>query len=739
MKKTKRNAVIFLLLFCLVVAGAVYMALYGVGKNSTGRAKDISLGLDLQGGVSITYQIMDDDATSDQIDTTIEKLQRRVENYSTEGEVYKEGQDRITVEIPLDTAKYDPNKVLEELGKPGDLMFMDQDNYTKFTAGEEYTPALTGADVENADAGIDKANGTGANEYIVHLQFNEAGTQKFADATTANVGKPLYIIYDGEVVSAPNVREAITGGSAQIDGQESLEEARTLASTIKIGALPLTLSELRSQVVGAKLGNDAIRTALLAGAIGICIIFLIMLVVYRFPGFVSCLALACYVILELLGINICKITLTLPGIAGILLSIGMAVDANVIIFTRIKEEIGNGLSVKSAIDAGFKKAFSAIFDGNITTIIAGLVLLWMGSGQVKGFARTLILGIILSMFTALVITRFLLKMFAELGITNEKLYGKAKPAKVRDFAKYFKLTGSISLIAVLLGIAFLFVNKGIDGRNNTMNYSLEFSGGTSTTVTFDHAMSLVEAETEVVPVIEQATGINPGTTQIQVVDANNQVVFKTAELSQDKREALDNALIEKFGLDKADIESENISSTISSEMRRDAILAVAIAAVLMLIYIAFRFNDVRFGASAVIALIHDVMVVFMVYSVAWLSVGSTFIACMLTLVGYSINSTIIIFDRIRENMQTVQYTKDAAGYTKIVNTSISQTITRNIYTNLTSFATILMLFILGVSSLKEFTLTLMIGIICGAYSSIFITGPLWLTLRKYIGKKQQSA
>ncbi|MBR1507310.1 MAG: protein translocase subunit SecD [Eubacterium sp.] len=738
MKKTKRNAVIFLLLFCLVVAGAVYMALYGVGENSTGRAKDISLGLDLQGGVSITYQIMDDDATSDQIDTTIEKLQRRVENYSTEGEVYKEGQDRITVEIPLDTAKYDPNKVLEELGKPGDLMFMDQDNYTKFSAGEDYTPALTGADVENADAGIEKANGTGANEYIVQLQFNEAGTQKFADATTANVGKPLYIIYDGEVVSAPNVREAITGGSAQIDGQESLEEARTLASTIKIGALPLTLSELRSQVVGAKLGNDAIRTALLAGAIGICIIFLIMLVVYRFPGFVSCLALACYVILELLGINICKITLTLPGIAGILLSIGMAVDANVIIFTRIKEEIGNGLSVKSAIDAGFKKAFSAIFDGNITTIIAGLVLLWMGSGQVKGFARTLILGIILSMFTALVVTRFLLKMFAELGITNEKLYGKAKPAKVRDFAKYFKLTGSISLIAVLLGIAFLFVNKGIDGRNNTMNYSLEFSGGTSTTVTFDHAMSLVEAETEVVPVIEQATGINPGTTQIQVVDANNQVVFKTAELSQDKREALDDALIEKFGLDKADIESENISSTISSEMRRDAILAVAIAAVLMLIYIAFRFNDVRFGASAVIALIHDVMVVFMVYSVAWLSVGSTFIACMLTLVGYSINSTIIIFDRIRENMQTMQYTKDAAGYTKVVNASISQTITRNIYTNLTSFVTILMLFILGVSSLKEFTLTLMIGIICGAYSSIFITGPLWLTLRKYIGKKQSA-
>ncbi len=735
MKKTKRNAVIFLLLFCLIVAGAVYMALQGVGVNKTGRAKDIALGLDLQGGVSITYQIMDEDATSDQIDTTIEKLQRRVENYSTEGEVYKEGQDRITVEIPLDTAKYDPNKVLEELGKPGDLMFMDQDNYTKFSKGEEYEPALTGADVENADAAIDKANGTGGNEYIVQLQFNEEGAKKFGDATSANIGKPLYIIYDGEVVSAPRVKDAILGGSAQIDGQESLEEARTLASTIKIGALPLTLSELRSQVVGAKLGNDAIHTALIAGAIGILIIFLIMIVVYRFPGFVACLALGCYVVLELLGINICKITLTLPGIAGILLSIGMAVDANVIIFTRIKEEIGNGLSVKSAIESGFKKAFSAIFDGNITTIIAGLVLLWMGSGQVKGFARTLILGIIMSMFTALVITRFLLKQFVELGVTNEKLYGRAKEAKVRNFAKYFKITGSISIIAVVLGIAFLFVNKGISGRNNTLNYSLEFSGGTSTTVTFDHAYTLAEAESEVVPVIEEATGINPGTTQIQVVDANNQVVFKTAELSQDKREALDNALIEKFGLDKADIESENISSTISHEMRRDAFLAVSIAALLMLIYIALRFNDVRFGASAVIALIHDVMVVFMVYSVAWLSVGSTFIACMLTLVGYSINSTIIIFDRIRENMQTMQFTKDAEGYTKVVNTSISQTITRNIYTNLTSFATIFMLFILGVSSLKEFTFTLMIGIICGAYSSIFITGPLWLTLRNKIGKK----
>ncbi|MBR6172652.1 MAG: protein translocase subunit SecD [Eubacterium sp.] len=731
MKKAKRNAVLTLIIFVLLVAGAVYTILFGLGAENAGRAEDIILGLDLRGGVSVTYEIVESDATDAAIAATQDKLQRRVDNYSTDGEVYKEGSNRLTVEIPVDTSKYDPNKILDEMGRPGTLEFMDTTNYELFAAGKEYTAALTGSDVQEATGGIREDQTTGKKENVVSLQFTEEGAKKFADVTSANVGKPVYIVYDGVVASAPTVNEAITGGSAEINNISTYEEAESLASTIKIGALPLTLRELRSQVVGAKLGSDAVRTSLLAGAIGLGIVFLIMIIVFRFPGFIASIALSVYVILELFFLQSLGISLTLPGIAGIILSIGMAVDANVIIFTRIKEEIADGKTVKTAIKNGFSKAFSAIFDGNITTIIAGVVLLWMGSGSVKGFAKTLILGIVLSMFTALVVTRLLLNAFANLGVTNKKLYGEAKHRKVVKFSRAFRITATISILTILTGIAFLFINKGINGRGDTLNYSLEFSGGTSTTVTFDKEYTLAEAESEIAPLIAEAAEVQVGTIQIQIVDNTNQIIFKTSELDEAKRTAVANKLEEKFGLSDDKIDSQNISSTISSEMQRDAIIAVIVASILMLIYIALRFSDVRFGAAAVIALIHDVMVVFMVYSVAYLSVGGTFIACMLTIVGYSINATIIIFDRIRENLKIMK-----TDYDTIVDTSISQTLTRNIYSTLTTFSTILMLYILGVASLKEFTLTLIAGLLCGLYSSVFITGPLWLFMKKHIGKKK---
>ncbi len=734
MKKAKRNSVLGLLLFALLVAGAVYTVLCGLGETNAGRAEDIVLGLDLRGGVSVTYEIVEKDADDAAIAATQEKLQRRVDNYSTDGEVYREGSDRLTVEIPVDTSKYDPNKILDEMGRPGKLEFIDPANINGFQNGTEYTAALTGSDIKDASGGIREDSTTGTKENVVSLQFTEEGAKKFGEVTSANVGSPIYIVYDGEIVSSPTVNEAITGGNAEINNISTYEEAESLASTIKIGALPLTLKELRSQVVGAKLGNDAVSTSLLAGAIGLGIVFLIMIIVFRFPGFIASIALSVYVILDLFFLQTLNISLTLPGLAGIILGIGMAVDANVIIFTRIKEEIGDGKTVKTAIRNGFSKAFSAIFDGNITTVIAGVVLLTMGSGTVKGFAKTLILGIVLSMFTALVVTRVLLNCFANLGVTNKKLYGEAKHKKVVKFTKAFKFTGLISVVIILCGIGALFVNKGMDSRGSVLNFSLEFSGGTSTTVTFDKTYSLAEAEKEIAPVIAEAAGINAGTIQIQTVDNTNQVVFKTAELDEATRTKVSNALEEKFNLTDDKIDSQNISSTISSEMQRDAIVAVIVASILMLIYIAIRFADVRFGAAAVIALVHDVMVVFMVYSVAYLSVGGTFIACMLTIVGYSINATIIIFDRIRENLRDMDVKK--VGYDTVVDTSISQTMTRNIYSTLTTFATILMLYIMGVSSLKEFTLTLIAGLLCGLYSSIFITGPLWLFLKKHIGRKK---
>ena len=734
MKKTKRKAVINLIIFFLLLAGGIYMAIAGVGQNESGKTANVPLGLDLQGGLSVTYEIQDEKPTSDEIDATVDKLQRRVDAYSSEGEVYQEGNDRITVEIPLNTEKVDAHDVLDELGQPGQLLFLDSENYTIWQQNQNngtndaYEAVLTGSDIKNAQAGVDDS-GT-VKDYVVQLQFTDEGAQKFATATAANIGKPIYIIYDGAVASAPTVQSAITDGNAVINKISSYDEAESLASTIKIGALPLELKQIQYNIVGAKLGQKAVSTSLIAGAIGFGLVCILMIILYRFPGFIASLALTGYVVLMLLILSIRHITLTLPGIAGIILSIGMAVDANVIIFTRIREEISAGNGVRAAVKAGFSKALSAILDGNITTLIATVVLMLLGSGSIKGFAVTLMLGIVLSMFTALFVTKMLLNSFLELGVQNPKMYGKAKEPKIHGYVKNFKICGVASLIVIIAGLAFLGVNHSRIGKS--LNYSLEFTGGTSTTATFaeDDVYTLERAESEVAPVIAETAGIDAGTIQIQTVEGNNQVIFKTSELTEEQSAKIDDLLKSQFKA--TEVDNQSISSTISGEMKKDAIVAIAVSSVLMLLYIAFRFSDVKFGVSAVLALVHDVLVVFAAYSIGTLSVGNTFIACMLTIVGYSINATIIIFDRIRENMRT-QDSKESLE--ELVNKSIGQTFTRTIYTSLTTFIMVFVLFVMGVTSLKEFTFTLMLGIVCGAYSSVCITGPLWYTMKKKFSKK----
>ena len=734
MKKTKRKAVINLIIFFLLLAGGIYMAIAGVGQNESGKTANVPLGLDLQGGLSVTYEIQDEKPTSDEIKATVDKLQRRVDAYSSEGEVYQEGNDRITVEIPLNTEKVDAHDVLDELGQPGQLLFLDSENYTIWQQNQNngtndaYEAVLTGSDIKNAQAGVDDS-GT-VKDYVVQLQFTDEGAQKFATATAANIGKPIYIIYDGAVASAPTVQSAITDGNAVINKISSYDEAESLASTIKIGALPLELKQIQYNIVGAKLGQKAVSTSLIAGAIGFGLVCILMIVLYRFPGFIASLALTGYVVLMLLILSIRHITLTLPGIAGIILSIGMAVDANVIIFTRIREEISAGSGVRAAVKAGFSKALSAILDGNITTLIANVVLMILGSGSIKGFAVTLMLGIVLSMFTALFVTKMLLNSFLELGVQNPKMYGKAKEPKIHGYVKNFKICGVASLIVIIAGLAFLGVNHSRIGKS--LNYSLEFTGGTSTTATFaeDDVYTLERAESEVAPVIAETAGIDAGTIQIQTVEGNNQVIFKTSELTEEQSAKIDDLLKSQFKA--TEVDNQSISSTISGEMKKDAIVAIAVSSVLMLLYIAFRFSDVKFGVSAVLALVHDVLVVFAAYSIGTLSVGNTFIACMLTIVGYSINATIIIFDRIRENMRT-QDSKESLE--ELVNKSIGQTFTRTIYTSLTTFIMVFVLFVMGVTSLKEFTFTLMLGIVCGAYSSVCITGPLWYTMKKKFSKK----
>ena len=422
-------------------------------------------------------------------------------------------------------------------------------------------------------------------------------------------------------------------------------------------------------------------------------------------------------------------TLTLPGIAGIILSIGMAVDANVIIFTRIKEEIGLGKTVKSAIKTGFAKALSAIIDGNVTTLIAAIVLFWRGSGTVKGFASTLAIGILLSMFTALFVTKGTLYALYALGCQSPKLYGTKKDKKTINFLGKKNICFIISAVAIVAGLAMMGVNASSTG--NALNYSMEFKGGTSTNVTFNEDMSLEDISRKVVPVVAEVTG-DPEV-QTQKVSGTNEVIIKTKTLSVDQRRALDDAMVEKFGVEAEKITAESISGAVSKEMKQDAMIAVVIATICMLIYIWFRFKDIKFAASAVAALLHDVLVVMTFYAVAKWSVGSTFIACMLTIVGYSINATIVIFDRIRENLKLKSHKQSLE---EVVNLSITQTFTRSINTSLTTFVMVFVLFLLGVTSIREFALPLMVGIVCGTYSSVCITGALWYVLTNWKNKKK---
>ena len=746
----KSRGIVVLLLTVILTVFFCFTAAVGIGPTGTGAAKHINTGLDLSGGVSITYQTKKSDPTKEEMSDTIYKLQKRVEQYSTEAQVYQEGSDRITVEIPGVT---DADEILNDLGKPGSLYFItqeDADGNQNFTTGqngyvlarsmdeikESGSVVLEGSDVADAEGGAIQNQNTSAKEYVVSLTLTSdgknSGKEKFSEATKENVGKQIAIIYDNQVVSAPNVNEQISGGKAQISGMKDLEEAQNLASYIRIGSLSLELEELRSSVVAAQLGEEAISTSVMAGAIGLIIVILFMIIAYRVPGIVAGIALILYTVLMLITLNAFDITLTLPGIAGIILGIGMAVDANVIIYARIREEIGAGVSVRSAIKAGFSKAFSAIFDGNITTLIAAFVLMWLGSGTVKGFAYTLALGIVISMFTSLVVSRLIVNALYAVGIHDPKFYGSTKERKAINFVGKRKVFFIVSIILILSGPAAMLINS--QAGNKALNYSLEFSGGTSTTVTFNEDMDIKTIDSEVTPVVEEVTGDK--NVQPTKVVGTNQVVIKTRSLTQEEREALQNALVEKFGVDENTISTESISSTVSKEMRQDAIVAVIVATICMLLYIWFRFKDIRFASSAVLALLHDVLVVLAFYAIARISVGNTFIACMLTIVGYSINATIVIFDRIRENMHG---SRRIDNIEEVVNSSITQTLTRSIYTSFTTFVMVAVLYIMGVSSIREFAAPLMVGILVGAYSSVCVTGALWLVMKKNIKRKGQPA
>ena len=803
MKNVVRGIVKLVVILALI-AGSVY-----IGRLAM---PDIKLGLDLDGGVSITYQAATDNPSAEQMGDSVYKLQLKAQDYSTEAEVYQEGNDKINIDIP---GVNNANEILEELGKPGTLYFVEGNltwpllateseidsiatisdtidvsghtgtegldaetsspmdlsgiqgvdvyqnpdgtvqiggtpgegatllqsgsgttatnsiiedypnyDYSKPPIFDESQIVINGNDVTSARGGMTQ-DSYGQTQYVVDLAFTDEGREKFAAATERNLNQPIYIIYNGEIVSAPYVQSVITEGRAQITGMGDLETAERLASTIRIGALKLPLNILRSNVVGAKLGQDAVSTSLRAGLIGFGIICVFMIVFYLLPGLAASLALTMYIGLTLFLLQSFGITLTLPGIAGIILTIGMAVDANVIIFTRIKEEIGAGKNTRAAVKEGFNKALSAILDGNITTLIAAAVLNVKGTGSVKGFAATLALGIVLSMFTALFITRYIINAFLDLGLDNEKLYGKKVDKAPINFVGFRKVPYILSVVLIAIGIIFIGINagRGIGG----FNYGLDFSGGSSTSIDFNENLSLEDIDKRVVPIFEGIT--NSADIQTQKVANSNEVIVKSRFLSEEEMKSLYQNLETDFNVPEENIHTENISGAVSVEMRRDAIIAVIIATILMLVYIWFRFKDLRFASSAVVALLHDCLVTIGFYAIFRWTVDSTFIACMLTIVGYSINATIVIFDRIRENLGRLR----GKELNEIVNVSVTQTFSRSINTSITTLIMVVVLYILGVSSIKAFALPLIIGIVCGCYSSICITGPLWFDF-KHMGK-----
>lgn len=750
MKKNKAIVIILLTLSLLVGLGA-----YAVDVLQATSAKEedsIILGLDLSGGVSITYQIVTENPTQTDINDTIAKMEERAENYSTEYAVYRVGDDRITVEIP---GVFDANAVLEDLGSPGSLYFIveknadGEANYSYDSNSEEAVPyvlnydleeliengsvILTGNDVKSANAEY-QTDAYGNSSPAVSITFTNEAAEIFAQATTeaATTGATIGIFYDDHFVSVPYVEEAITNGECVITGSSDYAEAEELATYIRIGAISLKLEELESNVVGAQLGSDAFSTSVMAAGIGLILVILFMIVMYRLPGFAASVALAIYTFGVIGVVKAFDVTLTLPGIAGIILGIGMAVDANIITFARIREEIAMGTSVSMSIKNGYKKAISAILDGNVTTFIAAVVLMILGSGTVKGFAYTLMISIVMSMFTALIVAKYLIQALYALGLKNEKFYGRAKEGKNIDFMKRRRLCFGISIAVILIGFASMVYHGVTSG--NEFNYGIEFAGGTSTTVDFGKEYTIEEIEENIIPYVSEIT--KDSSVQATTVDESTEVVLKTRTLSLEERDALNAMLVEKFEVDESTITSQSISSTVSDEMRHGAIIAVLVACLGMLIYMRFRFKDLRFAASAIITLLHDVLVVLAAYALLRITVGNTLIACVLTILGYSVNDTIVVFDRIRENMQGIKSETPDALY-EVANRSLTQTLTRSVNTSITTIIMVVLLYVLGVPAIKEFALPLMVGLICGSYSSIFIATELWYEMKVRLKSKNK--
>lgn len=704
------------LLILVIVLFGWYVSVFGIGQYKS--IKDaLKFGLDINGGVYVVMEAQTDLKGKELrgvMEQTKEVLNNRVNAMGiSESTVVIEGKNRLRVEMP---GVKDAEAAIEQIGKTAQLRFILAD-------GSE---VLTGNMVKDASISPDSQNGG----YKINLKFDRKGSKLFEEGTAkalSNTVKPtiqgmqanqIAIVLDDKVVTNPRVQQVISNGSCEITsgaGGYDKDEASTTAALIRGGALPVSLKEISSSVQTATIGEDALEKSVIAGIIGIGLVFLIMIVCYRLLGVVASISLLLYVLLVLWSMSAMGGVLTLPGIAGIILSIGMAVDANVIIFSRIKEEIHAGKTFRVAIDQGFKHALTTVLDAQITTLIATVVLYEIGSTVVKGFALTLMIGIVISIFTAVIITQIFVGLLANskklslnaiLGIPKDRESKTFADVKLKLLEKR-KIFYVISASVIIIGLVFGIVRG--------YNYGIDFTGGTM--LEFDMGKKTSSQE------IEKA--LDKYDLDPQIVfsgEKGDRVVIKTIKALENKeRSKIVNTMKEEFNLkDESVLASEQFGPTIGKELKTNAVKSIAFAAVGMLIYIIFRFKSWKYGVSSIVGVLHDVLVMLAFYAIFGVTINNPFIAGILTVVGYSINDTIVIFDRIRENRHF--YRKK--HLIDVLNFSVAQTLDRSIVTSLTTIVCMIPLFIMVSASIREFVLPLMIGVIVGTYSSIFLCSPL---------------
>lgn len=722
MKLINARALARFVLVLLLIALAAELALCGfapLGIPSVLESGGISLGLDLSGGSIIVYEAQTDLTGSELSENmaAVETLMReRLDNLGyTEAVVALQGSKQIRIEIPSVT---DPEEAVRQIGTTAKLEFKNKD-------GEII---IDGSHIVKATALYGDTDGKGTSySYLVSIELTEEGKKAFKEGTKEAAGSYIDICLDGEVMQSPTVSEeyAQTGidGNPMISPISDREEAMWLASVITAGQLPFELKDVQLRSVGSTLGEDSLSTGLIAGAIGLLLVIVFMIAVYRLPGIVASLSLIAYTVIVTILLAVFKVNLTLPGIAGVILSIGMAVDANVIIFERMKEELKLGKSVRAAIKAGFSRAFSAVLDSNVTTLIAAVTLWIFGTGTIQGFAKTLAIGVAVSFFTAVTLTRVMLNHVAEmtdgkisLFISRRALAAHEKKAGGFSFVNKPRVTYIVLAVVIAAGV-LSFVIRGF-------NIDLDFVGGTEfivdlgTSFEEDDVRELVDAQFD-----------EDVVSSVRKSDGGTQVIIQTRSLDSDARSKVTTALIDKYSLNESDILSvDNVGASVGRELTRTTIIASLLAVVLMLVYVSIRFTFLS-GLSAIICLIHDIFVLLVVYSLFQIPMGTTVIAAMLTILGYSINATIVVFDRVRD----VRKLMPKEDFGTVVDISVKQTFKRALYTTVTTLMTIGMVYVLGVTSIREFALPLMIGFVAGLFSSVCLAGLIWTKLYRRFG------